>query len=111
MGNEYTPDKWVILKFKSDKQTYYKVLGSWYGGYTQGDSWRLSSGLERIEQDGDVLSMHNFSGSVYKVNKNSEGMHMTAGGIFAQAVEEGKKQGVEVTQVTVEEFNKEKSNG
>ena len=108
--SEYNPDKWVILKFKRPTDTFFKVLGSWYGGYLDGDSWRMSSGLERIEEQGDTLLMHNFSGSVYKVHKNMEGMNMIAASIFENAKEEGAKNNVEVSIVTVEEFKKEKSN-
>lgn len=105
--SEYNPDKWVILKFKRPTDTFFKVLGSWYGGYLNGDSWRLSSGLERIEEDGDTLLMHNFSGSVYKVHKKTEGMSMLAAGIFETAKKEGAENNVEVSMVTVEEFNAE----
>ena len=110
--SQYTPDKWVILKFKREDGTFYKVLGSWYGGYLNGDSWRLSSGLERIEEDGDTLLMHNFSGSVYKVHKNANGMSMLAAGVFENAKEEGAKNNVEISIITLEEYNNEvKVNG
>jgi hypothetical protein len=108
--SEYKPDKWVILKFKRESDTFFKVLGSWYGGYLDGDSWRLSSGLEHIEEQGDTLLMHNFSGSVYKVNKNNNGMSMVAAGVFESAKEEGAKNNVEVSIVSVEEFNNEVNN-
>lgn len=102
--SQYTPDKWVILKFKREDGTFFKVLGSWYGGYLNGDSWRMSSGLERIEEQGDVLLMHNFSGSVYKVHKKAEGMNMTAAGIFELAKKDGAENNVEISIVTIEEF-------
>ena len=105
--NQHTPDKWVILKFKREDGTFFKVLGSWYGGYLNGDSWRLSSGLERIEEDGDTYLMHNFSGSVYKVHKKTNGMSMLAASIFETAKTEGAENNVEVSIVTVEEFNAE----
>jgi hypothetical protein len=105
--NQHTPDKWVILKFKGKDSTFFKVLGSWYGGYLGSDSWRLSSGLERVEEDGDTLLMHNFSGSIYKVNKNTDGMSMLATDIYNQAKAQGEANGVEVSIVTLEEFNNE----
>lgn len=106
-NNIYTPDKWVILKFKSKEETWYKVLGSWYGGYLNGDSWRMSSGLVRIEDKEDHYDMHNHSGSIYRVGKESEGMHLTAHGILLQAEEACKKGDVELSQITVEQFLKE----
>ena len=105
--SEYNPDRWAIVKFKGKDSTWYKVIGSWYGGYLNGDSWRLSSGLERIEEDGDYYLMHNYSGSIYKCYKQGEGMHMTARGVIMSAEEEGKKNDIEVSVIDVEQFNKE----
>jgi hypothetical protein len=107
--SEYNPDKWAIVKFKGKDSTWYKVIGSWYGGYLHGDSWRLSSGLERIEEDGDFYLMHNFSGSVYRCHKEVEGMHMTARGIILSAEKEGAENGVEVSVIDVEQFKKEQA--
>ena len=95
-----TPDKWIIVKVPQGA----KVLGSWSGGYLDGDSWQLSSGLERIEEDGDYYLMHNVSGSVYKCHKKMEGMNMVAAGVFNQI----KAMNDEVKQITVEEFNENK---
>jgi len=74
------PDKWIIVKIPSGA----KVLGSWSGGYIDGDSWQLSSGLEKIEEKGDYYLMHNVSGSIYKCHKKMEGMNLVASGIFKQ---------------------------
>ena len=69
--NEYVPDAWVLLRFESkDTEPIYKILGGWYGGYAGSDSWRLCSGIERIELIGDVYHVHNYSGSVYTCHKD-----------------------------------------
>jgi hypothetical protein len=68
----YNPDKWTILKITSDKDIY-KILAGWSGGYLDSDRWRLSSGLEKIEDEGDYYLMHNYSGSIYKCHKKAEG--------------------------------------
>ena len=62
-SREYNPNRWVILSFTDEKETWYKVFGSWSGGYLDGDSWRLSSGLDKIEEEGDYYLMRNHSGS------------------------------------------------
>ena len=80
----HSPDKWVILKVAED---LYKVLGGWQGGYLDGDSWRLSSGIVKIEDDGDFHLIHNHSGSIYKCHKDCEGMTMEMNGIYIQAKE------------------------
>lgn len=105
--NEYNPDKWVIIKFKDKEKSWYKVLGSWSGGYLDGDSWRMSSGLNKIAEQGEYYLMHNDSGSVYKCHKNMEGMHMTASGILETAKKQGKKADVEISVINVVQFNNE----
>ena len=60
--SEYTPDRWVVLNINN---TIHKILSGWYGGYLDGDSWRLSSGITKIIKHLDHLEIHNESGSIY----------------------------------------------
>ena len=62
----YNPDNWVIVKIGDD----YKVLAGWSGSYLYGDSWRLSSGIVRIEDHSDVFRIYNHSGSCYVCRKS-----------------------------------------
>ena len=83
-----TPDKWVVLKILSASDgTFYKVLGSWYGGYLYGNSWRLNSGIERVEKTENAFLFYGFSGSCYECGFNNYGMHLESSGV----VEELKK--------------------
>ena len=93
----HNPDRWVIV---GDGENF-KVLGGWSGGYLDGDSWRLSSGLPRIEEDGDYHLMHNYSGSVYKCHKKGEGVIMIMSGTLAQIEASSDKARIH----TVDEFN------
>lgn len=70
----YTPDKWVILKLKNDDQIIYKVMGGWQGGYLGNDSWRVNSGITKVEVDNDYYLFHGHSGSTYKCHKKMYGM-------------------------------------
>jgi hypothetical protein len=106
--SEYKPDKWVILKFKRKDNTWYRVMGSWSGGYLDGDSWRMSSGLEKIEENGNYYLMRNTSGSTYICHKEMEGMNIIASGVFSSVQEAGIKNGTEVSIIDIEQFNKEK---
>lgn len=72
---EYFPDNWVIIKIKGD-DPHYRVLGGWSGGYTTGDSWRLNSGITRVEEDNDCFYFYGSSGSVYKCGKQVYGLRM-----------------------------------
>lgn len=110
----YNPDRWVIVEIENPKHgKLHKVLGGWSGGYLDSDNWRMSSGLEKIEEDGDYYLMHNYSGSVYKCHKNSEGVTVLSGSILGQMEDQAKKlgEGYSVKIVTVEEFNGTRSTG
>jgi hypothetical protein len=72
--NNYQPDRWVLVKLEAYKETIYKILASWYGGYLGSDYWRLSSGLvSRIDVDGRYV-LRNESGSTYRCSKGNYGM-------------------------------------
>ena len=69
----YTPDTWVILLFDSlDYGKVYKVFAGWYGGFSQGDSWKLSSGIKTFVSEGKFYSSLQESGSTYNLYKQYE---------------------------------------
>ena len=72
--NDYVPDRWVILEIDVSNSNSRKILSGWYGGYTQGDSWRLSSGIVDVKEYKSYYEVINHSGSIYTLYKNSEGM-------------------------------------
>lgn len=74
---EYYPDSWVVLRMTHKDQIIYKVLGGWSSGYVQGSSWRLNSGIERVEQDGEYYRFIGSSGSIYKCHKDNYGLRMS----------------------------------
>lgn len=83
--SEYTPDSWVIIKIKDiEDKEFYKVLAGWSGGYLDGDSWRMNSGIDKVEFDGEYYSFIGQSGSVYKCHKGGESMRMSMSGTWAK---------------------------
>jgi hypothetical protein len=72
-----TPYKWVIVKIDNGSETFYKVFASWLGNYINGDSWRLNSGIESIEEDDDNYYFIGTSGSCYQCNKKAYGTAST----------------------------------
>ena len=105
----HNPNKWVIVKFTNEGKDVYKVLGGWSGGYLDSDNWRLSSGLERIEEDGDYYLMYNYSGSIYKCHKNSEGFNAISSDMYDSWQEQIiDMEDVTIDIVTVEKFNESK---
>ena len=98
----YSPDRWVIVKFNGESS---KVLAGWSGGYLDGDNWRLSSGLEKIEEDGDYYNMINHSGSVYRCHKDSNEMNVIMIQMYDVMKQLTEKDGGTIEIISVEEFN------
>lgn len=67
---EYVPDNWVVI-FLDVPEPHYRVLAGWSGGYLSGSSWKLNSGITKVEEDGDYYLFHGSSGSIYKCYKES----------------------------------------
>jgi len=82
-----TPEKWVILKIRNE---YYKVFGTWKGGYLGSDRWKLNSGIKKVEQDEDYYYFIGFSGSCYKCYKKGYGTATSFGfAILNEIIEKG----------------------
>jgi len=86
--NEYTPDKWIILKFTYNNDVIFKVLAGWSGSYLCGQSWKLNSGITKIEIENDYYLFYGYSGSIYKCHKHGYGTNL----ITASTLESFKKQ-------------------
>ena len=99
MMSEYNPDKWVMLKIQTPKQTTYKILASWYGGFARGDSWKLNSGCTKIEEDENLYFFHGHSGSVYQCHKKTYGMSAYTMGVlesFKKQLEDANEKPLEL---------------
>ena len=86
MEGNYTPDHWAVLKING-QNPHYRVLAGWSGGYLDGDSWRLNSGVTSHEFDGDYWSFYGSSGSCYKCYVDSYRISGTMAGIYNQLLE------------------------
>lgn len=91
----YHPDSWKIVVIDSVKHgQVYKVLASWYGGFTTGDSWKLSSGIKSMQltegEYGKIYTMPQSSGSVYVLNQNSEHVSGIMGNVFRSFADEAE---------------------
>jgi hypothetical protein len=90
--NKYTPDLWVIASINSTEHGRIdKVVGSWFGGFAGSNSWKMSSGITKVVDQGDYYDVHNASGSIYKCYKNSEGASSYTGMVinsYATQIEE-----------------------
>lgn len=70
---DYNPDNWVIIKITGE-DPHYRVLAGWSGGYTTGDSWRMNSGITKVEESDGCYYFYGSSGSCYICGKNSYGL-------------------------------------
>lgn len=82
----YFPDNWVIIKIKGD-DPHYRVLAGWSGGYVTGNSWRLNSGITRVEEDKHHFYFYGSSSSCYKCDKGSYCLRMNNAGAWARLQE------------------------
>lgn len=82
----YTPDNWVVI-FMNGDDPHYRILAGWSGGYTTGDSWKMNSGITKVEEDGDYYDFIGSSGSVYRCHKEAYTLRMNNAHIWAQLQE------------------------
>ena len=80
--NTYNPDNWVIIHVDGNTP-HYRVLCGWHGGYLHGDSWKLSSGIEGLEDCGTYWKLPQTSGSVYHLRKGGEHISGITAGVLA----------------------------
>jgi len=69
----YEPDNWVVIKING-KDPHYRVLSGWSGGYLEGSSWRMNSGITKVEEDDKAYYFSGSSGSTYRCGKQSYGL-------------------------------------
>ena len=100
----YVPDAWVVVKFSGDAVpdgVMYKILAGWKGGFTSGDSWKLNSGITKIEKIKNAFNVQGYSGSMYCCHKDGERMMMITQGIFDNLVEAYKNKKVKIEIVPI----------
>ena len=88
--SNYTPDWWAIVRITFEDQQIDKVLASFYG---ESDSWRLSSGITKVDENDSHYQIHNHSGNTYTCYKNNEGMSQYAADEFENLQDSVKKGG------------------
>jgi len=84
-------DNWVIIRLHEKDGTTlgWKVLIGWSGGYADGDSWRMNSGIKSYTEDGDNYIFRGYSDSVYECPKGKETVRMNIAGVIRQVEDSG----------------------
>ena len=70
--SNYAPEQWILVKINGT-DPHYRVFGSWRGGFVSSDSWRMNSGIVRVEDCGDFYQFYGHSGSCYACHKEHYG--------------------------------------
>lgn len=89
------PDKWVVVKIHV-QEPFFKVFASWYGGYADGDRWRINSGIKSVTEEGDYYLFHGHSGSIYKCHKESYGTNNYSAAVLQNMIDNAKENGLEI---------------
>lgn len=104
----YAPDRWVMLKATSKSYgSFYRVLGSWYGGFAGSNSWKLSSGTVDAIYDEEYKTFHfpQESGSTYVGSWSNYGMSNLAAGVLRTWQETLKSTGAGSMELLEENFD------
>ena len=92
--SDYYPDRWVVVKIDTeDHPSIYKVFASWSGGYLDGDSWKLNSGITKVTLVDKRYEFEGSSGSVYSCGINSYGTNTYGHGILNNLIDKIKRAG------------------
>jgi len=84
--SDYTCDNWVVIKMKGD-DPHYRLLVGTSGGYLDGDSWRMNSGITGVEKQAYLYGFYGSSGSVYWCHQGGYGLRMNNAGVYNQLKE------------------------
>lgn len=104
MSNIVKPEGWVVLKmtdtFADACPPIYKVFASFRGGYLDGDSWKLNSGIKSVNETENEYIFYGYSGSEYHCIKNYYG-HCSnyAESVLASIIERADKHGYSIIQL------------
>ena len=89
----YTPDRWLVVSITNKTETHYRVFGTWGGGYLNGDSWKLNSGITKATFVDGKYHFEGSSGSVYECRENSYGSTGYGSGVLNNMIENAAKDG------------------
>lgn len=101
MSSIYTPNNWQLVRVtpKDTSAIYYRILAGWSGSFMYGSSWKLSSGCERVIEDGGIWEVPQNSGSVYILRKNSEHTSLAVTGVLQSIIQSNPETKIEIVKM------------
>lgn len=88
------PDRWMVIRLESVEKpnnVHYRVFATWGGGYTQGQSWKLNSGISSVQYTDPYFHFKGDSGSVYTCHKESYGAFSYGLSVLSGMIEDSKQ--------------------
>jgi hypothetical protein len=87
-----TPDTWQVVKITANDtgDVHHRLMCGWYGGFLVGDSWKMSSGIEKIIEKTAYWEIPQTSGSIYICHKGSEKLGNYAAGMLNHLIKTAK---------------------
>jgi hypothetical protein len=82
---------------------YYKVLAGWYGGYANGDSWKINSGITKVDKVDGVYEFSGYSGSSYFCHQSVERLTGLTAGVLSSLQKDIETIGASIEVVPVSE--------
>ncbi len=99
---KYTPDRWLVLEITTPEgEKHKKVFGTWFGGYLDGDRWRMNSGITKTVEKKKHYNFHGESGSVYKCRKGKEGTCAFTASALKGMIDDAGKIGCKIEVISV----------
>jgi len=93
----YNPDKWLVVKITgNDLPPVHKVFACWSGGYLDGDSWKLNSGITKVTDKDDFFFFDGYSGSTYACRKGMYGANGYGYGVLADMIDRAAERGITI---------------
>jgi hypothetical protein len=94
--NDYTPDRWTVIRIQAPAEVIYKVFACWSGGYTGSDSWQLNSGIVRATFADPYWEFDGTSGSVYRCHQDAYGTNGYGGAVLSNLIDKALDQGIQI---------------
>lgn len=91
--SDYNPNRWLVVSITHNDKTHYRVFGTWGGGYLNGDSWKLNSGITKATLIDGVYQFEGSSGSVYHCHETSYGSTGYGCGVLDNMIKGALEQG------------------
>lgn len=94
----YEPEAWVLLDMG---ENVFKIFGAWRGSYLTGESWKMNSGIESVEEFEEYYDVLGYSGSIYRCYKNS----VHSGGMYTSRVlDDYKRKLPQIKEIDMEDY-------